>query len=148
MSRFLQPKFAIATKVCNPIGSKWNAVFESHVVPSVDRTSFNYPFEDFLASCLCKQSYVTGQPSITESLCLPLAILRGTEPISALTYVLFILLCSLYFFSSWISSVAISPWQGFNSEHEHLTSTVLEHLESGQGPGLGQMCWPGAWVWL
>ena len=37
--------------------------------------------------------------------------------------------CTLYNFFSWISSVAISPWQGFNSEDEHQTSTGLEHLE-------------------
>ena len=38
---------SIATKVCSQIGSKWNAMFESHVVSSVDRTSFNFRFEDF-----------------------------------------------------------------------------------------------------
>ena len=45
----------------------------------------------------------------------------------------------------YISSVAISRWQpeGFNSYHEHLTSTVLEHLESGQGFRLGHI--QGAW---
>ena len=47
----------IATKVCSQIGRKWNAMFESHVVTSLDRTSFGFLFEDFfLASCLCKQS--------------------------------------------------------------------------------------------
>ena len=32
---------------------------------------------------------------------------------------------------SWISSVAISRWQAFNPQHEHPSSAVLEHLESG-----------------
>ena len=47
---------SIATKVCSQICRKWNAMFESHVVTSVDRTSFDFRFEDFLAICLCKQS--------------------------------------------------------------------------------------------
>ena len=54
-----------------------------------------------------------------ETLCLPLAILCGTEPVSALTCLLFILLCfeaaALYNFFSWALSVAISHRQGFNS---------------------------------
>ena len=37
-------------------------------------------------------------PVPTETLCSASAILRGTEPISALTRALFILLCSLCFF--------------------------------------------------
>ena len=40
---------SIATKVCSQIGRKWNAMFESHVVTSVDRTSFDFRFEDFLS---------------------------------------------------------------------------------------------------
>ena len=40
----------IATKVCSQIGRKWNAMFESHAVTSVDRMSFNYGFEDFLSN--------------------------------------------------------------------------------------------------
>ena len=44
----------IATKVCSPICSKRNAMFESHVtvvtVTSVDRTSFNFLFEDFCSN--------------------------------------------------------------------------------------------------
>ena len=44
--------------------------------------------------------------------------------------------------------MAISRWQGFNSEYEHPTSTVLEHLEQGPGPGLCHMCWPGTWAWF
>ena len=42
-----------------------------------------------------------------EILCIPLAILRGTEPVSALTLVL-LSCCSLYSFFSWIWSVTIS----------------------------------------
>ena len=38
---------SIATKVCSRIGRKLNAMFESHVVTSVDRTSFYFRFEDF-----------------------------------------------------------------------------------------------------
>ena len=56
--------------------------------------------------------------------------------------------CALYNFSFWILSVAISCWQCFKSLHEHPTSTVLEHLESGPWPGLGHICGPGAWAWL
>ena len=41
---------SIATKVCSPIDRKWNAMFESHVVTSVDRTSFDFRFEDFLGN--------------------------------------------------------------------------------------------------
>ena len=37
-------------------------------------------------------------PVPTEILCSASAIFRGTEPVSALTRALFILLCSLYFF--------------------------------------------------
>ena len=48
---------SIATKVSSQIGRKWNAMFESHIVTIVDRTSFNFRFEDFFwAICLCKQS--------------------------------------------------------------------------------------------
>ena len=38
----------IATEVCSQIGHKWNAMFESHVVTSVDRTSFYFQMERFL----------------------------------------------------------------------------------------------------
>ena len=41
---------SIATKVCSQIGSKWNVMFESHVVTSLDRTSFGFQFEDFLSN--------------------------------------------------------------------------------------------------
>ena len=41
---------SIATKLCSQIGRKWNAMFESHVVTSVDRTSFDFRFEDFLSN--------------------------------------------------------------------------------------------------
>ena len=53
------------------------------------------------------------------------------EPVSA---------CTLLIFFSWNSFVVISPWQGFNSWNENQTSTVLEHLKSGQGSGLGHTC--------
>ena len=46
-----------------------------------------------------------------ETLCSASAILRGTEPVSALTRALFTLSRSLWFFSSWILSVTISRWQ-------------------------------------
>ena len=42
---------SIPTKVCSRIGRKWNAVFESHVVTSFYRTSFDFQFEDFWAIC-------------------------------------------------------------------------------------------------
>ena len=78
----------------------------------------------------------TQFPLDAESFCRAAAILRGTEPVSALIRALFILLRPLYFSSSWISSVAIFALtgpEGFNSEYEHPTSTVSEHLEQGQG---------------
>ena len=34
-------------KVCSHINRKWNAIFESHIVTSVDRTSFNFQHEFF-----------------------------------------------------------------------------------------------------
>ena len=40
---------SIATKVCSQIGRRWNAKFESHVVTSVDRTSFDFRSEDCLS---------------------------------------------------------------------------------------------------
>ena len=64
-------------------------------------------------------------------LCSASAILRGTEPVSALTQELFILLCSLIFFSSRISSVVISRWH------------CLTELELG--PALAHMWGPGTW---
>ena len=60
---------SIATKVCSQIGRKWNAMFESHVVTSVDRTSFDFRFEDFLSN-LPLQTFiycVTDKASITRS---------------------------------------------------------------------------------
>ena len=58
-------------KVCSQIGCKWNSMFESHVVTSVDRTSFYFGFEVFLEICLCKHSstvlLTSDQPSITWS---------------------------------------------------------------------------------
>ena len=44
------------------------------------------------------------------------------------------------------SSVAISRWPSINYWCEHPTSAVLEHLESGQGPGLAQICRSGPWA--
>ena len=35
-------------------------------------------------------------------------------------------------------------FQSFNSQHEHPTSTVLEHVEFGEGSGLAHTCWHGA----
>ena len=43
-----------------------------------------------------------------DPLCSAAALLRGTEPVSALTHALFTLVLSVLFFFSWISSVAIS----------------------------------------
>ena len=62
---------SITTKVCSPINSKWNVMFENDVVTSLDRTSFNFQIEDFLSNlslyiiiyCHC----VSNQPSITWS---------------------------------------------------------------------------------
>ena len=53
------------------------------------------------------------------------------------TRAFYIAALSIFSFS-WISSVAISHWQGFNSEHEHPTSTILEHLwpSRARGPDL------------
>ena len=56
---------SIAAKVCSQIGRKWNTMFESRVVTSVDRTGFDFQFEDFLVICLCKHSstvLVTNHP--------------------------------------------------------------------------------------
>ena len=54
-------------------------------------------------------------PLGAETLCSASAILRGNEPVSALTRAL-LYCCALYNFSlSWMSSVAISLWQGFKS---------------------------------
>ena len=35
---------SISAKVCSQIGRKWNAIFESHVVTSVDRWGFDFGF--------------------------------------------------------------------------------------------------------
>ena len=71
--------------------------------------------------------------------------LHGNEAVSGLTRAC-ILLRSLQLFFSRISSLAISRRQSLKSLHEHPTSSVLEHLESGPGPQLGHMCWPWAWA--
>ena len=54
-----------ATKVCSQIFCKWNAMFESHVVTSVERTSFDFWVEEFFSNLplYC----VTDRPSITWS---------------------------------------------------------------------------------
>ena len=60
---------SIATKVCSQIDSKWNVMFESHVVTSVDRTSFYFQFEYFFSN-LPLQTFiycVSDQPFITWS---------------------------------------------------------------------------------
>ena len=41
---------SFATKICSQIGLKWIAMFESDVVNSLDRTSFNFRFDDFLSN--------------------------------------------------------------------------------------------------
>ena len=41
---------SIATKVCSQISCKWNAIFEGNVVASIDRTSFDFQFEDFFSN--------------------------------------------------------------------------------------------------
>ena len=54
------------TKVSRQICRKWNVLFESQVVTSVDRTSFNFWIEDFLGN-LPIQTFiycVTDQPSL------------------------------------------------------------------------------------
>ena len=58
----------IATKVCSRIGRKWNAMFESHVVTSVDRTSFDFQFKDFWINLTLQTIIycVTDQQSITQ----------------------------------------------------------------------------------
>ena len=38
---------SITTKVCSQIGCKWNAIFENHVVTSIDRTRFDFQFWRF-----------------------------------------------------------------------------------------------------
>ena len=60
---------SIATKVCNKVGRKWKAMFESHVEPCIDWTSFDSRFEDFFSNLLLKIIIycVTDQPSITRS---------------------------------------------------------------------------------
>ena len=62
-----------------------------------------------------------------ETLCSPSAILHGTEPVSALTHEL-LYSYALYIFFTWISSVIIWRWQGFNSEDEHPTSMVSVNM--------------------
>ena len=54
-----------------PFGSKWNAMFESHVGTCIDRTSFDFQFklEDFLGNLLLKIIIYcdTDQPTKTQS---------------------------------------------------------------------------------
>ena len=75
----------------------------------------------------------------------PTTILRGTEPISALTRALFYIAVLSIILISWSSSMMIWRWPGFNSEGEHLTTTWSTW---SQGPGLVHKCWPCAWAWL
>ena len=57
--------------------------------------------------------------------------------------------CLMHSFNFFFLELVISLWQGLNSWHENLTSTVLEHLKSSQGSGLGHICWlVGSWAWL
>ena len=65
----------IATKFCRQICRKWDAMFESNLVTSVDRTSFDFWFQVFFGICLSKESHSsavllsrnTDQSSITWS---------------------------------------------------------------------------------
>ena len=60
----------------------------------------------------------------------------------------FYIVLSLLFLSR-ISSIAIWHWQpatGFKLLTWTSDFTVYEYLDSGLGPGLAQMCWPGAWT--
>ena len=62
----------IATKVCSQVSCKWNAMFESHVVTSIDRMSIIFLLKIFWAICLCKHSSTvlltwSDQPPITQS---------------------------------------------------------------------------------
>ena len=59
----------MATKVCSQICRKWNAMFKSYVVTSVNKTSFDFRYEDILSNLpLWTFIYcVTDQPSITRS---------------------------------------------------------------------------------
>ena len=77
---------------------------ESYIVFFVNLTRTNGLVVE--VSCSDSATWVQFLMS-AETLCQPMAILHGTEPVSALTRKLFILLHSLFFFS-WISSVAIS----------------------------------------
>ena len=77
-----------------------------------------------------------------------LANWHGTEPVSVLIHMLcFAVLCTVvydFLFLNFISGdLAI-----FNSSHENLICNVLEDLESGQGPRLAYMCWPGSWAMI
>ena len=72
--------------------------------------------------------------------------LTHTEPVSALTYALYIAALS-GFLSLQVSLKTCQKlcraWcrmQSFNSKDKHLSSTALEHLESGQGPCITHMC--------
>ena len=58
----------IATKLCSQIGRKWNAIFESHGVTSVDRTSFDFRFEDFLRSSFVNIHLLCYWPTIHNSI--------------------------------------------------------------------------------
>ena len=74
----------------------------------------------------------------------PLCHLSGTKPVSALTHVL-LYCCTDFFF---ISSKVVLLCQLLTWKSDFQSSTVLEHLESGQGQGLKHMRWLGAWAWL
>ena len=71
------------------------------------------------------------------------ASLYGTEPVSALTRKLFISLCSLYFFLSWISSVA-NHWRSCADRVVNLNPTIRHPLFWRTWTlALAHMCWPG-----
>ena len=71
----------------------------------------------------------------------PLAILRGTEPVSALTHT--ILSCSALY----NLSLAFRQWRSCADRVLTLNKNIrLPTWGSGLGPGLGHMCWPGVWA--
>ena len=74
---------------------------------------------------------------------LPHSHLHGSEPVSALTLSLYIaVLPIIFFFLDFVSgNLSLTGFQ----LHEHPNSTILEHLEFGQGPGLSYICRLGTW---
>ena len=105
--------------------------------------AWTHDYNGFVVKAVQKESSNIGSISVVcwnwETLCSPLANISGTESVSGQTYqsmCFHIAEPSFILFCSRNSSVAISCWQSFNSLYKHLTSTVSEHLELGQGPSL------------